>query len=55
LVDITEKGLSVHRESLANRRAALAAMLRGLSDEDRDTLAKALAPLERLGEQPTSG
>ena len=48
LVDITEKGLSVHRESLANRRAALAAMLSGLSDEDRETLAKALAPLERL-------
>src|SRR3954447_1738835 len=40
LVDITEKGLAVHRESLANRRAALAAMLRALSDEDRATLAK---------------
>src|SRR4051812_43909595 len=48
LVDITEKGLAVHRESLANRRAALAAMLRALSDEDRATLAKALEPLERL-------
>ena len=51
LVDITDKGLAVHRESLANRRAALAAMLSGLSDEDRDTLARALAALERLGEQ----
>src|ERR1700736_1153939 len=51
LVDITEKGLAVHRESLANRRAALAAMLAGLSDDDRETLAKALAPLERLAEQ----
>src|SRR6202162_5526113 len=53
LLDITEKGLAVHRESLANRRAALAAMLAGLSDDDRETLAKALAPLERLAEQST--
>jgi DNA-binding MarR family transcriptional regulator len=53
LVDITEKGLAVHRESLANRRAALAAMLSGLSDEERQTLAKALAPLDRLAGQPT--
>jgi DNA-binding MarR family transcriptional regulator len=51
LVDITEKGLAVHRESLASRRAALAAMLSGLSHEDRETLAKALAALERLGGQ----
>jgi DNA-binding MarR family transcriptional regulator len=51
LVDITDKGLAVHRESLANRRAALAAMLAGLSGDDRETLAKALAPLERLAEQ----
>lgn len=51
LVDITDKGLAVHRESLANRRAALAAMLAGLSNDDRETLAKALAPLERLAEQ----
>src|SRR5271157_5412228 len=48
LVDITPKGLAVHRESLANRRAALAAMLAQLSDDDLDTLTKALAPLERL-------
>jgi DNA-binding MarR family transcriptional regulator len=48
LVDITEKGLAVHRESLANRRAALASMLAALSDDDRETLAKALAPLDRL-------
>jgi DNA-binding MarR family transcriptional regulator len=54
LVDITDKGLAVHHESLANRRAALAAMLRGLSDEDRETLAKALGALERLAE-PSSG
>jgi DNA-binding MarR family transcriptional regulator len=48
LVDITEKGLSVHRESLANRRAALAEMLSSLSADDRETLAKALGPLDRL-------
>jgi DNA-binding MarR family transcriptional regulator len=54
LVDITDKGLAVHRESLANRRAALASMLAGLSDDDRETLAKALGPLERLaGESVT--
>jgi len=54
LVDITDRGLAVHRESLANRRAALAAMLAGLSEDDRETLAKALAPLERLAEQSAS-
>ena len=48
LVDITDKGLAVHRESLANRRAALASMLATLSDDDRETLVKALIPLERL-------
>jgi DNA-binding MarR family transcriptional regulator len=48
LVNITDKGLAVHRESLANRRAALAAMLSQLSDNDLETLTRALAPLERL-------
>src|ERR1700731_5244240 len=48
LVDITDKGLAVHRESLANRRAALAALLSQLSEPDLETLTKALAPLERL-------
>lgn len=48
LVDITPQGLAVHRESLANRRAALAAMLSRLSKDDLNTLARALAPLERL-------
>ena len=52
LVDITQKGLAVHRESLANRRAALAAMLAQLSDDDLDMLTKALAPLDRLAGQP---
>src|SRR5271166_570370 len=48
LVDITPRGRAVHGESLANRRAALAAMLSHLSESDLDTLTKALAPLERL-------
>lgn len=48
LVDITPQGLAVHRESLANRHAALAAMLSQLSSDDIDTLTQALAPLERL-------
>lgn len=48
LVDITPQGLAVHRESLANRRAALAVMLNRLSKDDLNTLTRALAPLERL-------
>lgn len=48
LVDITPEGLAVHRESLANRRAALAALLNSLAADDLNTLAEALAPLERL-------
>jgi DNA-binding MarR family transcriptional regulator len=48
LVGITERGLAVHHESLANRRAALAAMLRQLSPAERDILAEALAPLDQL-------
>src|SRR5215467_2185227 len=39
---------AVHGESLANRRAALAAMLSQLPGSDIETLLKALAPLERL-------
>src|ERR1700761_4524405 len=49
LVDITPRGRSVHCESLANRRAALSAMLSQLPEADLNTLMKALAPLERLG------
>src|ERR1700761_3090533 len=49
LVDITPRGRAVHGESLANRRAALAAMLSQLAESDLDTLLQALAPLERLG------
>ncbi|OBJ50868.1 MarR family winged helix-turn-helix transcriptional regulator [Mycobacterium sp. 1423905.2] len=48
LVDITSRGRAVHAESLANRHAALAAMLSQLPSSDLDTLAKALAPLDRL-------
>lgn len=56
LVDITPRGRAVHGESLANRRAALAAMLGQLPPSDLDILMKALAPLERLASgEPTSG
>jgi DNA-binding MarR family transcriptional regulator len=56
LVDITPRGRAVHGESLANRRAALAAMLSQLPESDLNTLMKALAPLERLASgEPTSG
>lgn len=48
LVDITPLGRAVHAESLANRRAALAAMLSQLPQSDRNILLEALAPLERL-------
>lgn len=48
LVDITPQGRAVHGESLANRRAALAAILSQLPSSDLGTLTQALAPLERL-------
>jgi DNA-binding MarR family transcriptional regulator len=48
LVDITPRGLAVHRESLTNRIGALAALLSQLKEPDLETLTKALAPLERL-------
>jgi DNA-binding MarR family transcriptional regulator len=48
LVDITQRGLAVHRESLTNRITALATLLNQLSESDLDTLTQALAPLERL-------
>src|SRR5271167_3502416 len=55
LVDITPKGHSVHAESLANRRASLAAMLRELSPTDLDVLREALAPLEKLADGKVAG
>lgn len=51
LVDVTPRGLVQHREALATRRGALAAMLSKLEPEERVTLANALAPLARLAEQ----
>jgi DNA-binding MarR family transcriptional regulator len=56
LVDITPRGRAVHGESLANRRAALAALLSQLSGSELNSLKAALAPLERLASgDPTSG
>lgn len=55
LVDITPRGLAVHRESLANRIAALVAMLSQLTEPDLVTLTKALAPLERLAASEAVG
>ncbi|WP_431234384.1 MarR family winged helix-turn-helix transcriptional regulator [Mycolicibacterium psychrotolerans] len=54
LVEVTPQGLVQHREALAVRRANLAALLSKLSDEERETLAKALRPLERLADQAQS-
>jgi DNA-binding MarR family transcriptional regulator len=51
LVEVTPRGLVQHRESLAARRADLAARLANLTPEDLTTLATALAPLERLASQ----
>lgn len=51
LVEVTPEGLVQHREALATRRAHLATLLSKLTNEELDTLAKALVPLERLAEQ----
>jgi DNA-binding MarR family transcriptional regulator len=53
LVEVTPRGLVQHREALAARRAALAAMLGRLSDDDVETLTKALRPMERLADAQT--
>lgn len=50
LVDITPEGLAVHTESLANRRAVLAAMLNELTPAELAAVTDALAPLERLAD-----
>lgn len=55
LVDITAQGRAVHAESLANRHAALAAMLSQLPPSDLETLLKALAPLDRLAAGEPAG
>jgi DNA-binding MarR family transcriptional regulator len=54
LVDVTPRGLVQHREATATRRAALAALLSKLRDDERETLTAALAPLARLAEQVQS-
>ena len=54
LVSITPRGLAMLCKSLTSRRAALVAILSELSESDRETLTKALAPLERLASQPVS-
>src|SRR4051794_34181073 len=54
LVEVTPQGLVQHREALAVRRANLAALLSKLTDEERETLATALRPLERLADQAQS-
>ena len=51
LVEVTPEGLVQHREALAHRRAHLASLLSKLSDEERETLARALRPLELLADQ----
>jgi DNA-binding MarR family transcriptional regulator len=48
LVDITPRGLAVHRESLANRIGALVTLLSHLSGDDLESLTKALGTLEHL-------
>jgi DNA-binding MarR family transcriptional regulator len=48
LVDITPRGLAVHRESLSNRISALVSLLSQLSQPEVEALTKALAPLEHL-------
>src|SRR5271156_1237709 len=48
LVDITPRGLAVHRESLTHRICALVVLLSQLSQHEVESLTKALAPLEHL-------
>ena len=54
LVEVTPQGLVQHREALAHRRAHLASLLSKLGDEEREILALALRPLERLADQSES-
>src|SRR6202522_4585000 len=55
LVDITPRGLAVHRESLTNRIGSLSVLLSQLRESDFETLTKVLAPLERLaGNEPVA-
>jgi DNA-binding MarR family transcriptional regulator len=51
LVSITPHGHAVRNESLATRKAELAAMLSNLSTDEQQTLYEAVPPLERLAGQ----
>ena len=53
LVEVTPRGLVQHREALAARRAALAAMLGKLTDDDVETLTRAVGSMERLADRET--
>lgn len=55
LVDITPRGRAVREQSLANRHAALAAMLGQLTLSDLQALTIAMAPLERLASSEPEG
>lgn len=54
IVAIAPHGRTVYRDSLANRHAHLAAMLKALSAADHIRLNMAVQPLVRLGAQGTS-
>ena len=48
LVEVTPEGQVQYTEALDARRSQLSTMLRRLSDEERENLANALKPLQRL-------
>lgn len=48
LVEVTPEGLVQHREALHLRRAHLANILCRLTEDERDNLARALQPLQRI-------
>jgi DNA-binding MarR family transcriptional regulator len=50
LVEVTPEGQVQYTEALDARRSQLSTMLRRLSDEERENLANALKPLERLSD-----
>ncbi|MCB1263295.1 MAG: MarR family transcriptional regulator [Mycobacterium sp.] len=50
LVEVTPEGQVQYNEALDARHAFLASMLGRLSDDERENLINALAPLERLAE-----
>jgi len=48
LVEVTPEGLVQHSEALQLRRAHLADILSRLTDEERESLTRALQPLQRI-------